>query len=128
MRIALLPSAYAPSVGGVEVLTHQLAVSLGAEGHQVEVWTSRSLEDALPREEVIDEVRVRRFVFAAPEQSLRALTSWPLASLRTLRELRRASHDFRPDLLHVQCFSNNGAYAATAQFNESNTSCRDSAR
>ena len=35
-----------------------------------------------------------------------ATTGW-----RTMRALRRAVATFRPDVLHVQCFGPNGAYA-----------------
>jgi glycosyltransferase involved in cell wall biosynthesis len=111
MRVALLPSAYAPSVGGVEVLTHRLAVNLQRAGHVVEVWTGRSAGDALPREEVLDGVTVRRFVFTAPRAALGAVIRWPSEALATYRELLSAVEALRPDVLHVQCFSGNGAYA-----------------
>ena len=38
-RVALIPSAYPPSVGGVEELTRHLALALVAAGDEVEVWT-----------------------------------------------------------------------------------------
>ncbi|NHC14383.1 glycosyltransferase family 4 protein [Motilibacter deserti] len=106
-----MPSAYHPSVGGVEVLTHRLAVNLTQAGHQVQVWTARSEGDDLAAREVVDGVDVRRFVFAAPSASVASLARWPAGAAGAMRNLLRAYADFRPDLLHVQCFSTNGAYA-----------------
>jgi glycogen synthase len=111
LRIALMPSAYAPAVGGVEVLTARLAHHLQLRGHAVEVWTSRSESDALPQREVIDGFTVRRFVFAMPRADLRTLALTPAAARRTLGAMRAAAAEFRPTHLHVQCFSGNGAYA-----------------
>jgi glycogen(starch) synthase len=111
VRIALLPSAYAPAVGGVEILTARLASHLQSRGHAVEVWTSRSHGDALPLREDIDGVHVRRFVFTLPRADARALLRFPAAGLTNLSALRAASREFRPEVLHVQCFSGNGAYA-----------------
>ena len=112
MKIALLPSAYAPSVGGVEVLTHRLAVNLRGAGHEVEIWTGRSAGDHLSADEQLDGLRVRRFVFAAPRMHPRGLAQWPLAAVHGYTALRRAAREFNPDVLHVQCFSANGAYAS----------------
>ncbi|MBA3841360.1 MAG: glycosyltransferase family 4 protein [Actinobacteria bacterium] len=112
MRIALLPSAYAPAVGGVEVLTARLASHLVTRGHEVEIWTSRSAGDGLQIDEHFEGLRVRRFVFHLPRTTIGSLLSTPAKTLNTLRGLRRAVLDFRPDVLHVLCFSGNGAYAA----------------
>jgi len=106
-----MPSAYAPAVGGVEVLTARLAHHLLRRGHAVEVWSSRSEHDDLPEHEVIDGVTVRRFIYAMPRADVRALAGTPAAALRTVRGLRRAVREFSPTHLHVQCFSGNGAYA-----------------
>lgn len=111
MNILLLPSAYAPAVGGVEVLTARLAHHLQSCGHEIEVWTGRSEGDDLPADEEIDGVRVRRFVFTLPRSDFRALLALPGAAASTLRHLRSAASEFGPDVLHVQCFSGNGTYA-----------------
>lgn len=111
MRIALLPSAYAPAVGGVEVLTARLAHHLAARGHAVEVWTGRSKGDSLPHHEIIEDTRVRRFVFTLPRAAPRSVLEFPVAAVATLRQLRAAVREFKPEVLHVQCFSGNGAYA-----------------
>lgn len=112
MRVALLPSAYHPSVGGVEELSRKLAAELARRGHAVEVWTSRSPGDAWPTLDRVDDIVVRRFTFPAPRLAPGALASWPKRARPEFTALRRAVHEFRPDLLHVQCFSTNGVYAS----------------
>jgi glycogen(starch) synthase len=77
----------------------------------VEVWTSRTEGDSLPVTEDIGGVTVRRFVFALPRADARSLLRLPVAGVSTMRELLSAVRQFVPDVLHVQCFSGNGAYA-----------------
>jgi glycogen synthase len=110
VRVALLPSAYWPSVGGVEELTRRLANQLVSGGDQVEVWTIRHPRH-LPAEELVDGLRVRRFTLPMPRSHPAALARFPAAAGRALWTLSRAASEFRPDLLHVQCFSANGVYA-----------------
>ena len=112
MRIALLPSAFAPSVGGVEELTRRLADQLVTGGDQVEIWTIRH-PHYLPADELVGGLRVRRFVLPMPRSRPAELARFPGAAARALRTLSRAAADFRPDLLHVQCFSANGVYATS---------------
>ena len=92
-------------------MTHRLAARLREDGHDVEIWTGRSHGDDRPSIETIDGLPVRRFLFVAPNASLPGLASWPFAAVRTLRSMHAAKRSFDPDLLHVQCFSNNGAFA-----------------
>lgn len=110
MRIALMPSAYAPAVGGVEELTARLARRLVAAGDDVEVWTIQH-PTTLPRDEWVDGIRVRRFLLPMPRLSARALAAFPREARRAWTTLVVAAKDFRPDVVHVQCFSANGAYA-----------------
>jgi glycosyltransferase involved in cell wall biosynthesis len=112
MRIALIPSAYAPAVGGVEELTGRLAHHLMARGHQVEAWTIRH-PPHLPADEVIDTVRVRRFAMPLPSASAASLLRFAPGAARAGMTIRAAVREFRPDVLHVQCFSANGVYATS---------------
>jgi glycogen synthase len=110
-RIALVPSAYPPSVGGVEELTRHLALSLTAAGDDVEVWTGNPDDRDPETVEIRDGLVVRRFPMPLPATSWSAVSHATTTGLRTVQGLRRAARTFRPDLLHVQCFGPNGAYA-----------------
>jgi phosphatidylinositol alpha-mannosyltransferase/D-inositol-3-phosphate glycosyltransferase len=110
-RVALLPSSYPPSLGGVEELTRHLALALADAGDQVEVWTGQP-DDGVPETvEVLDGLVVRRLPMPLPATNWPALRRTAFTGTRTLRSLRSAVAAFRPDVLHVQCFGPNGAYA-----------------
>ena len=110
-RIILWPSAYLPAFGGVEELTRHLALALVANGDDVEVWAGTAQTSDNPRVETIDGLTVRRFPLPLPAGRVSVLARLPLAGMRTIQAMRRAVDDFRPDLLHVQCFGPNGIYA-----------------
>ena len=110
-RVAILPSSYPPSLGGVEELTRHLAMSLVDAGDQVEVWTGHP-NDATPETvEILDGLVVRRLPMPLPATNLSAIHRSAVTGTRTLFSLRSAVAAFRPDILHVQCFGPNGAYA-----------------
>lgn len=110
-RIALLPSLYPPSLGGVEELTRHLALALAEAGDQVEVWTSQP-DDAAPETvEIRDGLVVRRLPMPLPATNWSAIRRTTTVGTRTLFSLRTAVAAFRPQVLHVQCFGPNGAYA-----------------
>jgi glycogen(starch) synthase len=110
-RIALLPSAYPPALGGVEELTRHLALALVDAGDQVEVWTLHG-DDARPESvELRDQLVVRRFPMPLPGRKWSSIQRSATIGPRSLSALRHAVAAFRPDLLHVQCFGPNGAYA-----------------
>ena len=111
MRIALLPSSYPPAFGGVEELTRHLAIALGDAGDQVEVWSLQPDDSAQETVEILDKIIVRRFPMPLPARSWPAIRRTAVIGPRTLFSLRRAVTAFRPDLIHVQCFGPNGAYA-----------------
>ncbi|MBW3643865.1 MAG: glycosyltransferase family 4 protein [Actinobacteria bacterium] len=110
MKVALLPSAYAPAVGGVEELTRRLAARLVDRGDEVEVWTFRHPPSLAPVE-TVDGVVVRRFAFPLPAAAPRDVLRFPPAGFRALGALSEAARSFRPDVVHVQCFSAQGIYA-----------------
>jgi glycogen synthase len=111
-RVALLPSAYLPSLGGVEELTRHLALTLRDLGDEVEVWTGTDDADDPPSTERLDDLVVRRLPFPLPASSASALARVGVRLPRAVRGMRRAVAEFRPDVLHVQCFGPNGVYAA----------------
>ena len=108
-RIALVSSSYAPYVGGVEEHVRQVARELRHDGVEVEVWTVDRGESLGVRE--VEGVTVRYLPTplpaASPGAALRFLLRLPAAWRRWADAHRR----FRPDLLHVQCFGPNGAFA-----------------
>ncbi len=110
MRVVLLPSAYAPVVGGVEELTARLAQHLAAGGTRSKCWTIRH-PAALPAAEEVDGVRVRRFALPLPRLAPGPLARFAFDARRASRPLLHAGAAFTPDVLHVQCFSANGVYA-----------------
>ena len=116
-RVALLPSAYPPALGGVEELTRHLALALVDAGDEVEVWTPHG-DDAEPETvEVRDDLIVRRFPMPLPAVKWSSLYRSATIGPRTLFSLRNAVDAFRPDALHVVCFGPNGVYAtALARF------------
>ena len=104
-----MPSAYVPLIGGVEELTRRLARQLVRAGDDVQVWTTRV--DGAPLLDEVDGVAVRRFAMPMPPARVGPLLRFPAGGAATLARLVRAVRSFRPDVLHVQCFSVNGAYA-----------------
>ena len=110
-RVALVPSAYPPSVGGVEKLTRHLALALRAAGDDVEVWTGLPDDHHPETVEVRDGLVVRRFPMPLPASRVSAVSHAATTGWRTMRAMRRAVDTFRPEVLHVQCFGPNGTYA-----------------
>jgi glycogen(starch) synthase len=110
-RVALIPSAYPPSVGGVEELTRHLALQLVAADDQVEVWTGLPDDGAPETAEILDGLVVRRLPLPLPATNWPAVRRSVSTGTRTLFSLRSAVAAFRPEVLHVQCFGPNGAYA-----------------
>lgn len=104
-----MPSAYRPMVGGVEELSRHLARHLVQAGDEVEVWTP--LPHGGAPEAEVDGIRVRRFPMPLPSARVGDLARFPAAGTAALLALLRARREFGPDVLHVQCFSVNGAYA-----------------
>ncbi len=110
-RVALLPSAYLPALGGVEELTRHLALTLRDGGDEVEVWTGTPDDRDPPSRQLLDGITVRRFPLPLPAARPGPLVRSGPGALRTMAALGRAVDEFRPDVLHVQCFGPNGVYA-----------------
>jgi len=112
-RVALFPSAFHPSLGGVEELTGQLALQLTQQGHEVLVCTNR-WPRTLAACESWNGVAVRRFAFRLPEDTLKARVSFHFSVARALDELVQQLRLFRADVVHIQCVSSNAWYAVQA--------------
>ena len=75
------------------------------------MWTAHP-DDASPETvEVLDGLVVRRLPMPLPATNWPAIRRTAVTGTRTLFSLRNAVAAFRPDVLHVQCFGPNGAYA-----------------
>ena len=106
MRVLLIPSTYAPSLGGVQNVTQNLARHLVKKGHEVQVITNR-YPRSLPVVENLDGVPVERILFLAPEFTSvkRRRPDLFFASFyfypSGLRRLRNVMREFRPDVVNV---------------------------
>jgi len=109
-RVALVTSSYHPHLGGVESHVRHVASELRAADTLVEVWTVDRGEHLGVTE--LDGVVVRHLPTPLPARSARALVSFTRAAPAAWLTWRSAFREFRPDLLHVQCFGPNGLYAS----------------
>jgi glycogen(starch) synthase len=113
MNVAIFASAFYPSLGGVEELVRQLAHEYRSKGINTIVLVNQ-WPRSLPSREIIEGIPVYRIPMRMPEYNLRVKTNYalafPFARAKMLRVLRK--HDI--DILHVQCVSGNGHYAAVA--------------
>jgi len=109
-RIVLIPSAYLPSLGGVEEVTRHLALSLREMGDIVEVWTGTEDSVSPPSVVLLDGITVRRFPMPLPTSNARAALHFPMRAIQSVRVMSSAARIARPDLFHVVCFGPNGAY------------------
>ena len=96
---------------GSRDFTRHLALTLVATGDDVEVWASTERTSDRPTVGSMDGLTIRRFPLPLPTRRPSALLRVPPGALRALRAMRAAVNEFRPDLLHVQCFGPNGIYA-----------------
>jgi glycosyltransferase involved in cell wall biosynthesis len=113
MRIALFPSAFHPSLGGVEELTRQLGLELQRQGHDVIVITNRWPRD-LPKRETIDGLIVHRLPMRFPAASAKSKLSYAATRGLVRRELARIIREHGIEVLHVQCVSTQAHYATWA--------------
>ena len=113
MNIALFPSAFHPSLGGVEELSRQLALELQRLGHSVIVITNRWPRD-LPEFETFQGLPLYRLAMRVPDGSSRAKLNYHLTHRAIRRNLYRTLRKHQIDILHVQCVSANAHYAVDA--------------
>lgn len=109
MRILIAPSAYYPSLGGVEELTSKLAKTFELKGHEVTVVTNRWPFNQT-RSELVDGIRVVRIPYRLPERSTNLLIRFVLFVWLSLIDLFLFATKFRPDVVHVVCCSSNLPY------------------
>jgi glycosyltransferase involved in cell wall biosynthesis len=110
-RIALFPSAFHPSLGGVEELTGQLALNFVKRGLEVMIFTNRWPRD-LPCKEQWRGIALRRLPFRLPENGMKSWLGSCLTRRLVCRDLFEQVRAFRADVIHIQCLSSNGWYAS----------------
>ncbi len=108
-RVALVASSFDPYTGGVESHVRHVARVLASRGSAVEVWTVDRGEHLGTRR--VDGVLVRYLPTPQPSSRPGDVARFALAAPRAALAWGRAFRAFRPDVLHVQCFGPNGAYA-----------------
>ena len=110
MRILLVPAIYLPSIGGVELNTHQLAVHLSKIGHKVIVLTSKKSRWRLLGHEQIDGITVFRLPFYVFKGTLKSFIAFlifsPIALAGTYLLIRKV----RPDVINVHFTGANAFY------------------
>ncbi|MFD4994037.1 glycosyltransferase family 4 protein [Cellulosimicrobium cellulans] len=108
-RVALVASSFDPHTGGVESHVRHVARVLASRGSAVEVWTVDRGERLGTRR--VDGVLVRYLPTPQPSSRPGDVARFALAAPGAALAWGRAFRAFRPDVLHVQCFGPNGAYA-----------------
>lgn len=102
MRILLFPSAFHPSLGGVEELTRQLGRQLLSAGHCVSVVTNRWPRN-LPVRETVDGLQLYRLALRTPGSGLKSELTYRLYRHRARQQFDKLLGDFRADIIHAIC-------------------------
>lgn len=113
LRIAIFASAFHPHVGGVEELCRQLAHELRRLRHEVIVITNRWPRD-LPAFENFEGIPVYRVPQRVPDGSARARLNYRLTHHMLRRRTRSILRKHHINLIHLQCVTASGLYAADA--------------
>jgi glycogen(starch) synthase len=113
MNVALIASAFHPSVGGVEELVRQLALEQRRRGGDARVATNRWPRD-LPRTELVDGIPVARYAFRVGGGDLKRRLAAAAFFQPTLRRLCRDLKNAAVEVLNLQCVSCNAPYAVAA--------------
>ncbi len=104
MRIAMVASDYAPTVGGVQTAVRNIAHHAARCGHAVAILSYQPSGDVLTRERV-DGIPVHRFPWGR-----RPVWSLPFRALWTLVGMARVLLEFKPDVVYVHFLSINALY------------------
>jgi glycosyltransferase involved in cell wall biosynthesis len=111
LRVALVPSAYYPHVGGIEEMTRRLGVELQRRGHVVLIVTNRWPSTA-SASEVLDGIHVRRLAFELPAASTGAISRFVKVAPRTAVVVTRLLRSWKPDVVHLMGAGPNAVYVS----------------
>ncbi|MDE3088989.1 MAG: glycosyltransferase family 4 protein [Chloroflexota bacterium] len=104
MRIAIVASDYAPTIGGVQTAVRNIAHCSARLGHRVTILSALPPGN-VPATEQIDGITVHRFPWGR-----RPLWSLPYRALRTLLGMARTLRAFKPDLVYIHFLSINALW------------------
>ncbi len=104
MKIAIVASDYAPTVGGVQTAVRYIAHNAARMGHAVTI-ISYQPGPTVPATEVLDGIVVHRLPWGR-----RPLATFPFRALGTLLGMARILRAFNPDVVYVHFLSINALY------------------
>lgn len=110
MRIAIVASDYAPTVGGVQTAVRNIAHHSARLGHTVTILSALPPGKAAATE-MVDGILVHRFPWGR-----RPLWSLPFRAIRTSWGMARALHAFKPDLVYIHFLSINALYVLLVHY------------
>lgn len=114
MKVAVLPSAFFPSLGGVEELVRQMVHELKRRGDSPMLITNRWPRN-LPSYESIEGLDLHRVPLRVPGSSMKAKLMYQLTNGKMQAEVNRLISDHGAEVIHVQCVSSNAMYAMRAK-------------
>lgn len=104
MKIVIVASDYAPTIGGVQTAVRHIARNATARGHTVIILSSLPSRE-VPTQESVDGVPVYRF-----DWGRRPLWSLPIRAVQTLVGMARVLRAFKPDVVYVHFLTINALY------------------
>jgi glycosyltransferase involved in cell wall biosynthesis len=114
-NLAFFPSAFFPSLGGIEEVTRQLAHHCAARGDVTLVCAMRYPFD-LPAREEFEGLEVRRFRYVLADD-LKTWVRWGWQIPLTRRAVRHVLAARGTELIHIHGVSNNAGFARDASRN-----------
>lgn len=107
MRVALVPSTYLPSVGGVQINTHSLAKRLKEMGIDVSVIAGKN---SLPSSYTIDDIYVQTLPFYLFRGTVKSFFAFIMRSVVCLAKGFIVFRRMRPDLVNIHFLGANAFY------------------
>ena len=104
MRIAIVASDYAPTVGGVQTAVRNIAQHAARMGHAVTILSALPPGNVATAE-AVDGIMVHRFPWGR-----RPLWSLPFRAIKTLAGMARSLREFKPDLVYIHFLSINALW------------------
>lgn len=104
MRIAIVASDYAPTIGGVQTAVRNIAHHSARLGNCVTILSALP-RGAVPTVEKVDGIVVHRFAWGR-----RPMVTLPFRALWTLMQMARVLREFQPDLVYVHFLTINALY------------------